>query len=58
MEQLIGFVNSKYPQHVRHLNKALYGFKQAPQVWLHKFADALSPLGFIEFNFDYSLIVF
>ncbi|KAL8118471.1 hypothetical protein AgCh_016116 [Apium graveolens] len=34
VEQPLGFINSRYPDHVYLLHKALYGLKQAPRAWL------------------------
>ena len=33
VEQLSGFEDLKFPNHVFNLHKALYGLKQAPRAW-------------------------
>ncbi|GKE54709.1 ribonuclease H-like domain-containing protein, partial [Tanacetum coccineum] len=33
MHQPLGFIDSRYPQHVCLLQKSLYGLKQAPRAW-------------------------
>ena len=44
-------------QLVCRLNKSLYGFKQAPQAWNHRFAAFLLTLGFVEAKSDTSLFI-
>jgi hypothetical protein len=41
MEQLPGFEDDKYPNHVYKLSKALYGLKQAPRAWYECLRDFL-----------------
>ena len=36
VEQLPGFEDHKYPDHVFKLTKALYGLKQAPKAWYER----------------------
>ena len=46
MHQPQGFVDKRYPHHVCHLRKALYGVKQAPHAWYQRFANFLLQIGF------------
>ena len=46
MHQPSGFINSQFPSHVCKLNKALYGFKQAPRAWYTKPNTSLLSWGF------------
>ncbi|GKD60136.1 ribonuclease H-like domain-containing protein [Tanacetum coccineum] len=39
MHQPPGFVDSWYPNHVCHLQRSLYGLKQASHAWFHYFED-------------------
>ena len=41
-----GFEDSKKPNHVYKLSKALYGFKQAPRDWYERLRDFLISKGF------------
>ena len=41
MRQLPGFVHPSYPTHVCKLKKAIYGLKQEPWTWFHKFSSFL-----------------
>ncbi|XP_071696718.1 uncharacterized mitochondrial protein AtMg00810-like [Rutidosis leptorrhynchoides] len=42
MKQPPGFVDPRFPNHVCHLKKALYGFKQAPGAWFQLYVDDIS----------------
>ncbi|KAJ9566586.1 LOW QUALITY PROTEIN: hypothetical protein OSB04_002552 [Centaurea solstitialis] len=55
MRQPPGYVNSSFPDHVCRLRKALYGHKQAPRAWYHRFAVYLTSLGFLSSKTDTSL---
>src|SRR6266498_3149224 len=46
VEQLPGFKDPKYPNHVYRLFKALYGLKQAPRAWYERLRDFLEEKGF------------
>jgi hypothetical protein len=46
VEQLPGFEDSEYPNHVYKLSKALYGLKQAPRAWYEFLRDFLITIGF------------
>jgi hypothetical protein len=46
VEQPPGFEDSKFPNHVYKLQKALYGFKQAPRAWYECLKDFLLKKGF------------
>jgi hypothetical protein len=41
VEQLPGFEDDRYPDHVYRLSKALYGLKQAPRAWYECLRDFL-----------------
>jgi hypothetical protein len=46
VEQPPGFKDSKYPNHVYKLSKALYGLKKAPRAWYECLRDFLITNGF------------
>lgn len=46
MYQPQGFIDSTFPSHVCQINKALYGFKQAPRSWFDKLRFTLLDWGF------------
>jgi hypothetical protein len=46
VEQPPGFEDSKFPNHVYKLHKALYGFKQDPRAWYECHKDFLLKNGF------------
>jgi hypothetical protein len=46
VEQPPGFEDSKFPNHVYKLHKALYGIKQAPRAWYECLKDFLLKNGF------------
>nr|GEV39619.1 putative zinc finger, CCHC-type [Tanacetum cinerariifolium] len=46
MEQPLGFIDSRVPNHVCRLKKALYGLKQAPRAWFQCLSSFLVGLGF------------
>lgn len=58
MEQPPGFVDSRFPNHVCHLKKAIYGLKQAPRAWFQRLSLFLISLGFSCSCADTSLFVF
>lgn len=37
------------------LRKSIYGLKQSPRCWFHKFSTAIKEFGFIQSHADYSL---
>nr|GFB40000.1 reverse transcriptase [Tanacetum cinerariifolium] len=47
-----GFVSKQYPDHVHALDKALYGFKQAPRVWYDVLSKFLIDSGFQKGSID------
>ena len=55
VEQLPGFVDSKFPNHVYRLDKALYGLKQAPRAWYETLAQFLLESGFYRGTIDKTL---
>jgi hypothetical protein len=50
-----GFENSKYPNRVYKLSKALYGFKQAPQAWYARLKTILLEHGYVMGSVDKTL---
>lgn len=58
MEQLSGYVDTQFPNHVCRLKKALYGLKQALRAWFQHFLDFLIHLGFECSRADPSLFLF
>lgn len=52
-----GFVDPDRPTYVCHLNKVLYGFKQAQRAWYMELKQYLVSLGFINSLSDTSLFV-
>jgi hypothetical protein len=55
--QPMGFTDLAKPDLVRHLNKSLYGLKQASRAWYSRIATNLTSLGFIEAKSDMSLFI-
>jgi len=47
-----GFTNPKYPHHVLHLLKSLYGLKQASRIWYMILCQLILDLGFTECQTD------
>jgi hypothetical protein len=47
VRQSLGFKNSKYPNRVYKLSKALYGFKQAPRAWYARLMTFLLKHGYV-----------
>ncbi|CAH9129275.1 unnamed protein product [Cuscuta epithymum] len=47
MREPRGFVHPLYPDHVCRLRKAIYGFKQAPRAWFHRFSSFLLSHNFL-----------
>ncbi|GKE50333.1 retrovirus-related pol polyprotein from transposon TNT 1-94, partial [Tanacetum coccineum] len=58
MEQPPGFTDSRFPNHVCRLNKAIYGLKQAPRAWFQRLSSFLLQNGFTCSRSDPSLFVF
>uniref|UniRef100_A0A7C8YTF6 Reverse transcriptase Ty1/copia-type domain-containing protein n=1 Tax=Opuntia streptacantha TaxID=393608 RepID=A0A7C8YTF6_OPUST len=58
MTQPQGFVHPDCPHHVCKLLKFLYGIKQAPRAWFHKFSDYLQSLGFSCTKADSSMFIY
>ncbi|CAM8888151.1 unnamed protein product [Rhodiola kirilowii] len=57
MSQPPGFRDTKYPEHVCLLKKAIYGLKQSPRAWFHKLREFLHSSGFRSCKTDASLFV-
>ncbi|KAL8133769.1 hypothetical protein AgCh_009004 [Apium graveolens] len=55
VEQPLGFVDPKFPNHVYRLDKALYGLKQAPRAWYETLAQFLLESGFHRGTIDKTL---
>jgi hypothetical protein len=55
VEQLPGFKDDRYPNHVYKLSKALYGLKQAPRAWYECLRDFLITNAFKVGNADLTL---
>ena len=58
MAQSQGMRNAEYPHHVRRLQKAIHGLKQAPRAWYHELCNFLLSLGFVTSRADSSLFFF
>jgi hypothetical protein len=56
-EQPSGFLDSSHPAHVCRLQKSLYGFKQAPRAWFHRFTSFIASIGFSASKSDSSLFI-
>ncbi|CAM8937634.1 unnamed protein product [Rhodiola kirilowii] len=52
MKQPKGFVDRKFPDHVCHLNKSIYGLKQSPRQWNRKFDACMTDLDFSKSKYD------
>lgn len=57
MHQPPRFVDYSKPDHVWCIKKSLYGPKQAPRSWFHRFASFLVTLGFVGYMSDQSRFV-
>ena len=57
MKQPPGFVHLGFPHYVCKLRKAIYGVKQAPRAWFHRFSNFLLSYGFVHSNADPSMFV-
>ena len=55
VEQLPGFANPTYPNHVLKLKKALYGLRQAPRAWYERLSQFLLDNGFSRGKVDNTL---
>ena len=58
MHQPPGFRDPRYPNHVCHLQRSLYGLKQPPRAWYHKFAQYSLRIGFRHSRTDPSLFIY
>ena len=57
VEQLKGFQDPHFPNHVLRLKKALYGLKQAPRAWYDRLTSYLLDHGFKRGQADWTLFV-
>lgn len=58
MAQPPGFVDQRFPNHVCQLKKVLYGLRQAPLAWFHRFSSFLLTMGFKGSRADSSLFIY
>jgi hypothetical protein len=58
MHQPPGFIDVDHPTYIYKLDKALYGFKQAPRAWFAQLNSKLLQLGFSASKADVSLFIF
>ena len=58
MYQPPGFEDSRCPQYVRKLQRALYGLKQSPRAWYARLSDNLYQLSFVASKADTSMFIF
>ncbi|GJX36836.1 ribonuclease H-like domain-containing protein [Tanacetum coccineum] len=58
MHQPHGFVDPNKPDFVCHLQRSLYGFKQASRAWFQRFASYATRVGFQHSKTDSSLFIF
>lgn len=55
MNQLDGFIDFQYHNHVCSLNKTLYGLKQVPMAWFERLSSTFHRFGFVQSRVDTSL---
>jgi hypothetical protein len=58
MKQTPRFEDKLRPNHVCKLDKAIYGFKQAPRAWYSRLSEKLVKLGFQASKSDTSLFFY
>lgn len=58
MAQAAGFVHQSFTNYVYHLQKSLYGFKQAPGEWYMRLYQFLMAIGFYPSKAYTSLLVY
>jgi hypothetical protein len=56
-QQPTGFADPARPADVCLLSRSLYGLRQAPRAWFHRFVDYVVTLGFVQSKADPSLFV-
>ena len=57
VEQPDGFIDSKFPNHVYKLDKALYGLHQAPRAWYATLTEHLLANGYTRGTIDQTLFI-
>lgn len=57
MHQPPGFKDTQFPDHVCHLQRSLYGLKQALGAWYHHFGHHAATIGFQHSRTDSSLFI-
>ncbi|GKF06354.1 retrovirus-related pol polyprotein from transposon TNT 1-94 [Tanacetum coccineum] len=58
VKQPPGFESSKFPDYVCKLDKALYGFKQAPRAWYETLSTFLIQNKFVRGRIDQTLFIY
>ncbi|GJZ04331.1 retrovirus-related pol polyprotein from transposon TNT 1-94 [Tanacetum coccineum] len=58
VKQPPGFESSEFPNHVCKLDKALYGYKQAPRVWYETLSTFLTKHKFVRVKINNTLFVY
>jgi len=52
------FIHPHFPNHVFHLKKFIYGLKQAPHAWFHRFSSFFISQGLVCSKVDSSIFVY
>ena len=55
LQQPEGFISKHHPHKVLHLNKSLYGLRQAPRIWYRLLCNIICELGFFPLDTDPSI---
>src|SRR4051812_30273091 len=58
MAQPPGFIDLTRPNHVCHLQKVIYGLKQAPHAWFQRLSSFLLRFGFVQCRANHSLFIY
>ena len=57
VDEPLGFVDSKHPNHVYKLKKALYGLQQAPRSWYERLSNFLVGKSFVRGQVEKTLFI-